>query len=246
MMIQTPPPQLTHARRLIIASNRGPIEYQLLHDKSLKARRGSGGMVTALIDVSNSMEVTWVAMAMSEGDRQAVQQAKQSGGLLQSPLRNRKMQLRYVVIPKSAYRKYYEKVSNEILWFLQHYLYDPFQGFPAHKLQDCWDNGYYVANRALADAVNTEIERENTMPVVMLQDYHLYLVPAMIRQRHPTIIMQQFIHIPWPDVRCWHFLPSNIVQAIYKGLVGNDIIGSRRNAMLVTSWKALKRSWKGR
>src|SRR6266568_2276755 len=78
MMIQTPPPQLTHARRLIIASNRGPIEYQLLHDKSLKARRGSGGMVTALIDVSNSMDVTWVAMAMTEGDRQAVQQAKSS------------------------------------------------------------------------------------------------------------------------------------------------------------------------
>jgi trehalose 6-phosphate synthase len=225
LKIQTPPPQLTHARRLIIASNRGPIEYQLLHDKSLKARRGSGGMVTALIDVSNSMEVTWVAMAMTEGDRQAVQQAKQSGGLLQSPLRNQKMQLRYVVISKSAYRKYYEKVSNEVLWFLQHYLYDPFQGFSAQKLQDCWDNGYYVASRALADAINTEIEREDSMPVVMLQDYHLYLVPAMIRQKHPTIIMQQFIHIPWPDVRCWHFLPSNIVQAIYKGLVGNDIIG---------------------
>jgi trehalose 6-phosphate synthase len=61
--------------------------------------------------------------------------------------------------------------------------------------------------------------------VVMLQDYHLYLVPLMIRKRHPTIIMQQFVHIPWPDVRCWHFLPSNIAQAIYSGLVGNDIIG---------------------
>jgi trehalose 6-phosphate synthase len=59
----------------------------------------------------------------------------------------------------------------------------------------------------------------------MLQDYHLYLVPQMIRKMHPTIIMQQFIHIPWPDVRCWHFLPSNIAQAIYGGLVGNDIIG---------------------
>jgi trehalose 6-phosphate synthase len=59
----------------------------------------------------------------------------------------------------------------------------------------------------------------------MLHDYHLYLAPAMIRQRHPTIAMQQFIHIPWPDVRCWHFLPSNIAQAIYTGLVGNDIIG---------------------
>jgi trehalose 6-phosphate synthase len=37
--------------------------------------------------------------------------------------------------------------------------------------------------------------------------------------------MQQFIHIPWPDIRCWQFLPSNIAQAIYSGLTGNDIIG---------------------
>jgi trehalose 6-phosphate synthase len=59
----------------------------------------------------------------------------------------------------------------------------------------------------------------------MLHDYHLYLVPGMIRKVHPTIIMQQFIHIPWPDVRCWHFLPSQIVQDIYSGLVGNDILG---------------------
>src|SRR5258708_12052627 len=59
----------------------------------------------------------------------------------------------------------------------------------------------------------------------MLQDYHLYLAPAMIRQHHSTIVMQQFIHIPWPDIRCWQFLPSNIAPAIYSGLVGNDIIG---------------------
>lgn len=224
MTIQAPP-ELKHARRLIIASNRGPVEFQILHDGTLKGRRGSGGMVTALIDVGKRMEVTWVAMAMGEGDRLAAQQAKQQGGLLESPLRNQKMNLRYVVIPKSAYRKHYEKISNETLWFLQHYLYDPIQDSSIKKLQDAWENGYYVANKAIADAINAEIDREDTMPVVMLQDYHLYLAPAMIRQHHPTIMMQQFIHIPWPDVRCWHYLPSNMVQAIYKGLAGNDIIG---------------------
>ncbi|HEY7416462.1 MAG TPA: trehalose-6-phosphate synthase, partial [Ktedonobacteraceae bacterium] len=226
MTMQASLPQLNYANRLIIASNRGPVEFQIRQDGSLKGRRGSGGMVTALIDVSSRVEVTWVAMAMGEGDRLAAQQAKQQMGLLQSPLHNQTMNLHYVVVSKSAYRKYYEKVSNETLWFLQHYLYDPIQGSSSiRKLQDAWENGYCVANQALADAINEEIEREDTMSVVMLQDYHLYLVPAMIRQRHPSIIMQHFIHIPWPDVRCWHFLPSNMVQAIYKGLVGNDIVG---------------------
>lgn len=222
-----PPKQFIHASRLIIASNRGPVEYHIGQDKTLKQRRGAGGMITALIGAANRMEVTWVAMAMTEGDRIALREAQQNDdGLLQSPLRGQKMQLRYVAIPKVAYRKHYEQICNTLLWFLQHYLYDPtIDTTSARKLQDAWENGYYVANQAIADAVNVEIEREDTTPIVMLHDYHLYLAPAMIRQRHPTIIMQQFIHIPWPDIRCWQFLPSNIAQSIYSGLAGNDIIG---------------------
>lgn len=226
MTTQAPPPQLMHAHRLIIASNRGPVEFQLGQNNTIKARRGAGGMVTALIDAGNRMEVTWVAMAMTEGDRVAIKAAQHAGGLLQSPLRGQKMQLRYVAVSKAAYRRHYEKISNQLLWFLQHYLYDPTQDSMTNRqLQEDWTLGYQVANQAIADAICAEIERENTTPVVMLQDYHLYLAPGMIRKVHPTIIMQQFIHIPWPDVRCWNFLPSRIAQDIYSGLVGNDIIG---------------------
>lgn len=218
-----PQPQI-HAKRLIMASNRGPVEFYMTHDNVLKHRRGAGGMVTALIDAGNRMDVTWVAMAMTEGDRIALKEAED--GLISSPLRGPKMHLRYVAIPKMAYRKHYDKVSNQVLWFLQHYLYSPYDApLSDQRLQDAWANGYVVANQAIADAVSTEIEREESTPVVMLHDYHLYLAPAMIRQRHPQVVMQQFIHIPWPDARVWHFLPSNISQAIYNGLVGNDIIG---------------------
>src|SRR5256884_1488885 len=222
-----PQTQFIHANRLVIASNRGPVEYHIIHNKTLKHRRGSGGMVTALIGAASRLDVTWVAMAMTEGDRLAIREAQQNNdGLLQPPLRGQKMQLRYVAIPKTAYRKHYEQICNTLLWFLQHYLYDPADdSISASKLQDAWENGYYVANRAIAEAVNVEIEHQDTTPIIMLHDYHLYLAPAMIRQRHPSIIMQQFIHIPWPDIRCWQFLPSNIAQAIYSGLIGNDIIG---------------------
>src|SRR5216684_3930251 len=220
-------PQQIHAGRLIIATNRGPVEYYLSQDKTLKYRRGAGGMVTALIDTGNRMEVTWVAMAMTEGDRIALKAAQQQHSeLLSSPLRGQKMQLRYVAIPKPAYRKHYEGISNQVLWFLQHYLFNPNEDSAVtRRIQDAWTNGYYVANRAIADAVIAEIEREDSSAVVMLHDYHLYLAPDMIRKDHPSVIMQQFIHIPWPDIRCWHFLPSNITHAIYSGLVGNDIIG---------------------
>lgn len=224
--MRTTPSKPIQANRLIIATNRGPVEFYLTQDKTLKHRRGAGGLVTALIDAGNQMDVTWVAMAMTEGDRQVIKDAQQNGGLLESPLRGQDIQLHYVAVPKTAYRKHYEKISNQVLWFLQHYLFNPNEDLVANRrIQDAWETGYKVANRAIAEAVCDEIEREDTVPVVMLHDYQLYLAPAIIRERHPSVVMQQFIHIPWPDVRCWHFLPSNITQDIYSGLAGNDIIG---------------------
>jgi trehalose 6-phosphate synthase len=226
MTSQTASSQPIHASRLIIASNRGPVEYRLTRNKTLKPRRGAGGMVTALIDVASRMNMTWVAMAMTEGDHIALEEAKQNGGLLTSQLSGQKIQLRYAAISEIAYRKYYGKFSNQLLWFLQHYMYDPTEDSAAiRQVQDAWTNGYCVANKAIADAMNAEINREDSSAVVMLHDYHLYLASALIRKRHPSVVIQQFIHIPWPDVRCWHFLPSNIAHAIYSGLVGNDIIG---------------------
>src|SRR5260370_33979602 len=101
-------------------------------------------MVTALIGAANSMEVTWVAMAMTEGDRIASKEAQQHGnGLLQSPQQGHKMQLLYVAIPKTAYRKHYEQICNTLLWFLQHYMYDPNvdSTFVCTILND-WVNGH--------------------------------------------------------------------------------------------------------
>jgi len=219
-------PQLIHAQRLIIATNRGPVEYYLSQDKTLKSRRGAGGVVTALIDAGRQMDTTWVAMAMTEADRMALKEAQQHGGRLPWSIQDRKVHLHYVAISKTAYRKHYEHISNQLLWFLQHYLYNPTEdSTTANRIQDAWENGYRVANQAIADAVCAEIESEKTKPVVMLHDYHLYLAPRLIRERHPTLVMEQFIHIPWPDVRYWHFLPSNVAQDIYQGLAGNDIIG---------------------
>ncbi|OLC62284.1 MAG: hypothetical protein AUH89_01510 [Ktedonobacter sp. 13_1_40CM_4_52_4] len=228
--IKIPPPlwttqsQQIHTSHLIVVSNDGPFEYYLTPNETLKYRRSTGAMAMVLVDVWKQTDMTWVAMARTEGDRMASRTAQQqNGGLLESPLRGQKMQLRYVAIPKTAYHKHDEGISNQVLWFLQHYLYNPPED--SRSIQDAWTNGYCIANRAIADAVIAEIERKDSSAVVMLHDYHLYLAPAMIRRHHPSVLMQQFIHIPWPDVRSWHFLPSNITHAIYSGLVGNDIIG---------------------
>src|SRR5437660_3231092 len=88
------PSESIHADHLIVVTNRGPVEYYLSQDKTLKHRRGAGGVVTALVEAVHTMDATWVALAMTEGDRAALQQAQD--GLSQSPLPNQPMQLRYV------------------------------------------------------------------------------------------------------------------------------------------------------
>src|SRR5258708_12514770 len=91
------------------------------------------------------------------------------------------MNLRYVAITKSAYRKHYEGISNQVLWFLQHYLYNPNEDTAvARRIQDAWNNGYYIANRAIADPVIAEVERDDSSAVVMLHDSHPSLAPPMI------------------------------------------------------------------
>jgi trehalose 6-phosphate synthase len=214
-----------HADRFIVATNRGPVEYFVTRDDKLKFRRGSGGVVTALSGVVNHVNSTWVALAMTEGDRRALQESQD--GLLESPTPAMKVHLRYVAVPKAVYRKHYDIMSNRILWFTQHYLLEQVADvFTTEKLQDAWDNGYVRVNETIADAICKEIERESSKALVMLHDYHLYLVSAHVRERHPDIAMQQFIHIPWPEIRYWaSSMPTIITKAIFEGLLGNDILG---------------------
>ena len=213
------------ADRLIIATNRGPVEYDKSKDGKLKVRRGSGGVVTALTGTVSHMNATWVALAMTEGDREALKDA--DDGVLSSPIPDIHVRLRYVTVPKSVYHKHYDMMSNRVLWFTQHYLLEQAEdAFKSVKMQDAWDNGYTKVNQAIADAVNLEIEQGSGNVLVMLHDYHFYLASRIIRERNPGIAIQQFIHIPWPESRYWaSSLPTDITRAIHEGLLGNDILG---------------------
>ena len=73
---------LLGGRRLIIATNRGPVTFAAGGDGQLRPRRGSGGLVTALSQVGGHVPVTWVAAAMSEGDRRAAESPKRIDQLL--------------------------------------------------------------------------------------------------------------------------------------------------------------------
>jgi len=241
-------------RRLIIASNRGPIEHSLDKHGILKKKRGAGGMVTALQPAAGYAPAggfIWIALAMTEADRMVAEQQEAcqrqpdatgsssvsgQGASRQTRVSEKEPALRFVLVPPEVYERHYERISNRILWFLQHYLWNTAEEptFTAQTQKE-WDQGYKLVNEAIADAICAELERSPTPTLVMLQDYHLYLAPGRVRQyvqqhREAEVILQHFIHIPWPAVRYWQLLPHAMVFPLYQSMLANDIVGFQ------TSW----------
>jgi trehalose 6-phosphate synthase len=142
------------ASKLVIASNRGPIEYRLDQDNKLKKYYGTGGLITALKYVPDriSKNATWVALTMTQEDRTMLKQIEFPSRLFG----NRGIRLHYVSIPKKSHHKYYNLICNQILWFFHHNLHNLIiqDRSTMRRIQDSWMNGYRVANQAITDAVS--------------------------------------------------------------------------------------------
>ncbi len=210
-------------RKLIVVSNRGPVTYAR-HSGERIARIGGGGLVTALRGLVAHHDVTWVASAMTEEDRAVVAEA--GGAAVEETLDSgSSYRLRLVAHDQSAYDWFYNVVSNPMLWFLQHYLWElAYTPTIDVALKHAWDEGYVRVNQAFADAVAEELEADPETPV-FLHDYHLYLVPRLVRERVPDALLAHFVHIPWPQTDYWGVLPRAMRQAIHDGLLANDVIG---------------------
>ena len=211
-------------RKLIVVSNRAPLTYERGNDGERVAHRGGGGLVTALRGLVVHHDVTWIASAMSEEDRAVAEEA--AGGAVEETLDNEAhLRLRLVAHDETAYDWFYNVVANPMLWFVQHYLWE-LAYTPSFDiaLKNAWDEGYARVNEAFADAVVGELELE-PHATVFLHDYHLYLVPRLVRERVPDALLAHFVHIPWPQPDYWYVLPTAARRAIHDGLLANDVVG---------------------
>jgi trehalose 6-phosphate synthase len=219
--------ELLSSRRLIIASNRGPLEHNIEPDGSLTTKRGAGGMVTALLATARFVPMTWVAAAMTDGDRRAAVEAEEA--TVKVP--DFEIYVRFVTVPQPVYQRHYYVLCNPLLWFIQHFMWNtPRTPNIGRVVYDAWDNGYIPMNQAIADAICAEADGQGQPPVVMIQDYHLYLAPKMVRERLPDATITHFTHIPWPGPRYWGMLPKFMRQAIHEHMVACDIVGLQTRA----------------
>lgn len=216
--------RLLSNRRLILASNRGPVEYVLGDGGDVQASRGSGGVVTALSAITQHADLTWIACVMTDGERRAA--ALAGDQLIRSPVPGQAPQLRYVRPSESAYHQYYNVFCNPLLWFLQHDLWNALDTPNIDRsMYHAWENGYVVVNQAFADAIVADSVGDDALPCIMLHDYHLYLVAGMVRRRLPHAIIQHFVHIPWPAAASWQLLPAAIRTSLLEHLLANNVIG---------------------
>ena len=203
---------------LLIVSNRGPCRFSRGPDGRIEAVRGGGGLVTALSGLAAVRPVTWIASALSDVDAEVAEEG---------PYRDGDLTVRLVVHDREEYDRYYNVFANPVLWFIHHYLW----GLATEPSVDrnvrlAWDAGYVPVNQRFADAVVAELEAaEGDLPPVLLQDYHLFVAPASIRERVPDAVIQHFSHIPWPMPDYWRVLPPDIRTTIHESMLACDVIG---------------------
>ena len=196
--------------QVIVVSNREPYMHEM-KDGQLKVRRPASGLVTAVEPVMRACSGTWIAHGSGDGDRQAVDRHDR----VALPPGEDAYLLRRIWLTREQEEGYYYGFANEGLWPLCHVAHVR----PVFRKRD-WDH-YREVNQLFADAVVAEARSDD--PVVLVQDYHFALLPAMVRRKLPRATILTFWHIPWPNPESFGICPWR--SEILEGMLGSTILG---------------------
>lgn len=198
---------------MILASHRGPYTFVDRGDGTFEARRGAGGVVSALAPLlaRHDGRAIWVAAAIGDSDRAALR-----SGQAEAP----DIEVHLLDLDERMHRLHYDIVSNSILWFLHHDLFDLVRRprFDV-RFREAWD-AYVAVNETFAGAV---CDVAPTGDTVLVQDYQLALVPAMVRARRPDLRVLHFAHTPFCGPQGIRVLPDDVAAALCTSLAGGPV-----------------------
>jgi len=214
-------------RRVLVASNRGPVSYHFGADGTLTSRRGGGGLIAGVAEglaaITPEAEVSWICAALSDADRAV---AHRRAVCREEP---GDVPVRMLDIPPEVFDRAYNNVANSILWFIQHLLFDtPNQPQFDREFRRDWA-AYLAYNEAFADAMADE-----AAPIVpsasvraLIQDYHLSLAPRLLRDKlgGAPARVAHFSHTPWAPPDYYRLLPAEVGEAVLDGMLGADHVG---------------------
>ena len=186
---------------LVVVANRLPVDEAVSDSGVREWRRSPGGLVTALQPVLRGYGTTWVGWAGGTG---AAPDLPKVDGVT----------MRGVELSPDEFEEYYEGFSNSTLWPLYH---DAVEQPVYHRR---WWESYQRVNRRFAAAAADAAPPGAT---VWIQDYHLQLVPALLRELRPDVRIGFFMHIPFPPPELFKQLPRR--AELLRGLLGADLVG---------------------
>lgn len=196
--------------RLIVVSNREPFQHQRIRGR-VECTQPAGGMASALNHVMQACHGLWIAHGSGNADRKIVDQFDR----VRVPPEHPDYTLRRVWLTDAEMQGYYSNLANRGLWPLCHLAFTR----PVFTPED-WET-YRHVNERFAEVVLEEAGSDPTF--VFIQDYHLALLPRMLRKARPDFVIGQFWHIPWPNCEVFGSFPWQ--TEIVDGLLGNDLLG---------------------
>lgn len=198
---------------LVVVSNRGPLAFDLDDAGRPVARRGAGGLVSALTPLVAGTGTRWLAAALGEGDRVAARD-----GLVEAE----GLRVRLLDIDPETFRMAYDVVCNAALWFAHHGLFDtPHRPRYDDRWPAAWA-AYRAVNEAFAAAV---AEEAPTGATVLVQDYHLALVAPPLRTARPDLHLVHFSHTPFAGPDDLARLPTAAARELLEGMAAHDACG---------------------
>jgi len=214
------------SRSLLVAANRGPVSISAGPAGREEVRRGGGGLVSGMVSALSEVGGLWVCAALNDRERAAARRAP-DGHLAEAGYDTGGLDVRMLPLDPSTFARAYNGIANSTIWFIQHLLYDS-ANTPVFDTgwRRLWA-AYERYNRTFADALAAEAAPGAK---VMVQDYHLNLVPRQVREQRDDLHIAHFTHTPWAPPEQFGMLPTAVAREILTGLLGADHVGfhSRR------------------
>jgi trehalose 6-phosphate synthase len=189
---------------LVVVANRLPLDDSAAPDGACEWRRSPGGLASALHAILEQTPATWVGWAGGIGPAPALPDI----GTLR---------IRPVALSSEELAGYYEGFANSTLWPLYH------DAVEQPVFDRGWWETYRAVNRRFAEAA-AEVAEPGA--AVWVQDYHLQLVPQLLRELRPDVLIGFFMHVPFPPPELFMQLPRRV--ELLRGMLGANLVGFQR------------------
>ena len=205
--------------KIALVSNRGPVSF-VQSGSGFDVNGPAGGAAPSLHRVLSRLHdgAVWFDATISNDDRRAV-----AAGEMERVREELGYRVNLLDVDPDTYHRYYDVVSNRMLWFANHCLWDELdvKTFGDDEIA-AWHEAYEPVNRRFAEEV---ARLGDPSWLVMFQDYHFSLAPKLLRELSPNQTIFHFTHSSFCGPKGLDRLPEPLARVVIEGMLGADLVG---------------------